>query len=74
MKYCPNCGKELSAGVTRCGNTECGFQLGSPNKTDDMTAPVPKSDKLRMMEMEYELAMRGLAKGRPLRLQQCSRV
>ncbi len=65
MKYCPNCGKELSESVTRCWNPECGLILPGPNKTEDMTIPRPKSDRLRELEMEYELATQGLIKGLP---------
>lgn len=65
MRYCPNCGRELTEGVTRCWNPECGLKLPTPNRVGDMTIPPPKSDKLRELEMEYELATRGLTKGLP---------
>lgn len=63
MRYCPNCGEKLSEGVTRCWNRECGLILHGPNKFDDMTMQRPKSEKLLELEMEYELAKRGLAEG-----------
>lgn len=65
MRYCPNCGRQLPEGVTRCWNPECGFELTAPNKVEDMSAWAPKSDKLRELEMEYELATKGLTKGLP---------
>lgn len=70
MRYCPNCGKELGPGVTRCWNSSCGFVLPGPNKIEDMTIPpqsIPqhKSDRLRELELEYALATRGLNKGYP---------
>src|SRR5260370_17741421 len=68
LKYCPECGNKLSEGVTRCWAAGCSFELPGSNKLRDQPMPTRKSDKLRELEMEYELATNGLTKGLPTTL------
>jgi|SRR6476620_3217977 len=65
MKYCPDCGKELGAGVVKCWNPDCGAEFVTPVDAESSDPPVKKSDELRQLEMEYRLATRGLAARAP---------
>lgn len=61
MKACPDCGKELSAGVIRCSNPDCGAEFVVPINVESSAPPIKKSNELRRLESEYQLATRGLA-------------
>jgi len=61
MKYCPDCGKELGAGVVKCWNPDCGSEFVVPVDAESSDPSVKKSDELRQLESEYRLATRGLA-------------
>ena len=65
MKYCPDCGKELGAGVVKCWNPDCGAEFVVPVDAESSDPPIKKSNKLRQLEMEYQLATRGLAARAP---------
>ena len=60
MKYCPDCGKELRAGVVKCWNPDCGAEFVVPVDAESSDPPIKKSDELRLLESEYQLATRGL--------------
>jgi len=71
MKFCPECGKELGRGVTRCWNKECNLVLTEPNDPDTPLKPLPLTTKLREnqyklehLHLEYDLARAGLGKGK----------
>ena len=61
MKDCPDCGKELGAGVAKCWNPDCGAEFMEPVNAETSDPPIKKSDELRQLEMEYQLATRGVA-------------
>ena len=61
MKHCPDCGKELGAGVVKCSNPDCGAEFVVPVDAESSNAPIKKSDELRQLESEYQLATGGLA-------------
>jgi len=61
MKTCPDCGKELGVGVTKCSNPDCGAEFVVPINAESSDPPIKKSDELRQLEWEYQLATRGLA-------------
>src|SRR5262245_20797607 len=65
MKYCPDCGKELGAGVAKCWNPDCGAEFVVPVNAESSDPPIKKSNELRQLEMEYQLAARGLASRAP---------
>src|SRR5215467_155401 len=65
MKSCPDCGKELGVGVIKCSNPDCGAEFVVPINVESSGAPVKKSIELRQLEMEYQLATRGLAARAP---------
>jgi len=65
MKYCPDCGKELGAGVVKCWDPDCGAEFVMPVDSESSGPPIKKSDKLRQLESEYRLATRGLAARAP---------
>ena len=65
MKYCPDCGKELGAGVTKCSNPDCGAEFVVPVNVEGSDPPIKKSTKLRELEAEYQLAVRELAARAP---------
>jgi hypothetical protein len=65
MKYCPDCGKELGAGVAKCWNPDCGAEFVVPVNAESADPPIKKSNELRQLEMEYQLATRGLAARAP---------
>ena len=65
MKYCPDCGKELGAGVVKCWNPNCGTEFVVPVDAESSDPPIKKSNKLRQLEMEYQLATRGFAARAP---------
>jgi hypothetical protein len=65
MKYCPDCGKELGAGVAKCSNPDCGAEFMEPVNAEAYDPPIKKSDELRQLEMEYQLATRGVAARAP---------
>src|SRR5215831_3453643 len=65
MKYCPDCGKELGAGVVKCWNPDCGAEFVVPVDAESSDPPIKKSDELRQLESEYQLATRGLAARAP---------
>jgi|SRR6516165_10223309 hypothetical protein len=65
MKCCPDCGKELGAGVVKCWNPDCGAEFVVPVDAESAEPPVKKSDELRQLESEYRLATRGLAARAP---------
>ena len=65
MKYCPDCGKELGAGVVKCWNPDCGAEFVVPVDAESSDLPIKKSDELRQLESEYQLATRGLAPRAP---------
>jgi len=65
MKYCPDCGKELAARVAKCWNPACGAEFVVPVNAESSDPPIKKSNKLRQLEMEYQLATRGLAARAP---------
>jgi hypothetical protein len=65
MKCCPDCGKELGAGVAKCSNPDCGAEFVLPINVESSGAPVKKSNELRQLEKEYQLATRGLASRAP---------
>ena len=65
MKYCPDCGKELGAGVVKCRNPDCGAEFVVPVEAESSDQPIKKSDELRQLESEYRLATRGLAARAP---------
>ena len=65
MKYCPDCGKELAAGVAKCWNPDCGAEFVVPVNAESSDPPIKKSNELRQLEMEYQLAARGLAARAP---------
>jgi hypothetical protein len=65
MKCCPDCGKELGAGVAKCSNPDCSAEFVLPINVESSGAPVKKSNELRQLEMEYQLATRGLAARAP---------
>ena len=60
LKCCPDCGKELGVGVAKCWNPDCGAEFVAPVNAESSDPPIKKSDKLRQLEMEYQLATRGL--------------
>ena len=47
MKYCPDCGKELGAGVVKCWNPDCGAEFVVPVDAESSDPPIKKSDELR---------------------------
>jgi len=61
MKYCPDCGKELGAGVVKCWNPDCRAEFVVPVDAESSDPPIKKSDELRQLESEYQLATHGLA-------------
>ena len=65
MKYCPDCGKELGAGVVKCWNPDCGAEFVVPVDAESSDPPLKKSDALRQLESEYQLATGGLAARAP---------
>jgi hypothetical protein len=65
MKYCPDCGKELGAGVVKCRNPDCGAEFVVPVDAESSDPPIKKSDELRHLESEYQLATGGLAARAP---------
>ena len=65
MKYCPDCGKELGAGVAKCSNPGCEAEFMEPVNAETSDPPIKKSDELRQLEMEYKLATRGMAARAP---------
>jgi len=65
MKSCPDCGKELDAGVSKCSNPDCGAEFIVPVNPDTSDPLIKKSNELRQLEMEYQLATRGLAAKAP---------
>ena len=65
MKYCPDCGRELGAGVVKCWNPDCGTEFVVPVDAESSDPPIKKSDELRQLESEYRLATRGLAARAP---------
>jgi hypothetical protein len=65
MKYCPDCGKELGAGVAKCWNPDCGAEFVVPVDAESSDPPIKKSDELRQLESEYQLMTRGLAARAP---------
>jgi hypothetical protein len=65
MKCCPDCGKELGAGVVKCWNPDCGTEFVVPVDAESPDPPIKKSNKLRQLEMEYQLTTRGLAARAP---------
>ena len=65
MKYCPDCGKELGAGVVKCLNPDCGAEFVAPVDVESSDPPIKKSDELRQLESEYQLATGGLAARAP---------
>ena len=65
MKYCPDCGKELGAGVVKCWNPDCRAEFVVPVDIESSDPPIKKSDELRQLESEYRLATRGLAPRAP---------
>ena len=65
MKYCPDCGRELGAGVIKCWNPDCGAEFVVPVDPESSEPPIKKSDELRQLESEYGLATRGLAARAP---------
>ena len=65
MKYCPDCGKELGAGVVKCWNPDCGAEFVVPVDAESSDPPIKKSDKLRQLELEYQSTTRGLATRAP---------
>ena len=65
MKYCPDCGKELGAGVVKCWNPDCGAEFVVPVNAESSDPPIKKSDELRRLESEHQLATRGLAAQAP---------
>ena len=65
MKHCPDCGKELGAGVAKCSNPDCGAEFMQPVNAETSDSPIKKSDELRQLEMEYKLATRGVAARAP---------
>src|SRR5262249_22979455 len=65
MKYCPDCGKELGAGVVKCWNPDCGAEFVVPVDAESSDPPIKKSDELRQLESEYRLATGGLAMRAP---------
>jgi len=65
MKYCPDCGKELGAGVVKCWNPDCGGEFVARVDAESSDPAIKKSDKLRQLESEYQLATGGLAARAP---------
>ena len=65
MKCCPDCGKELGIGITKCSNPDCGAEFVVPVNVESSGALIKKSNELRQLEMEYQLATRGLAARAP---------
>ena len=65
MKHCPDCGKELGAGDVKCWNPDCGAEFVVPVDAQSSDPPVKKSDELRQLESEYQLATRGFAARAP---------
>ena len=65
MKHCPDCGKELGVGVAKCSNPDCGAEFIEPVNAETSDPPIKKSDELRQLEMEYQLATRGVAARAP---------
>jgi hypothetical protein len=65
MKYCPDCGKELRVGVAKCWNPDCGAEFVVPVNAESSDPPIKKSNRLRQLEMEYQLATRGFAARAP---------
>jgi len=65
MKCCPDCGKELGAGVAKCSNPDCGAEFVVPVDVESSDPPIKKSNELRQLESEYRLATRGLAARAP---------
>ena len=65
MKYCPDCGKELGAGVAKCSNPDCRAEFMEPVNAETSDPAIKKSDELRQLEMEYKLATRGVAARAP---------
>ena len=60
MKICPDCGKELGIGVTKCSNPDCGVEFVVPINAESSNPPIKKSNELRQLEIKYQLATRGL--------------
>jgi hypothetical protein len=50
LKYCPDCGKELGAGVVKCWNPDFGAEFMVPVDIESSDAPIKKSDELRQLE------------------------
>src|SRR5882757_8628801 len=46
MKHCPDCGKELGAGVAKCSNPHCGAEFMEPVNAETSDPPIKKSDEL----------------------------
>jgi hypothetical protein len=65
MKYYPDCGKELGAGVVKCWNPDCGSEFVVPVDAESSDPPIKKSGELRQLESEYQLAPRGLGARAP---------
>ena len=65
MKCCPDCGKELGAEAVKCWNPDCGAEFVVPVNVQSSDPPIKKSDELRQLESEYQLATRGLAARAP---------
>ena len=61
----PDCGKELCAGAAKCPNPDCGAEFVTPVDAEGSDPPIKKSNELRQLEMEYQLATRGLAARAP---------
>jgi hypothetical protein len=65
MKCCPDCGKELGAGVAKCSNPDCSAEFVVPVSPESSGPPIKKSNELRQLEIRYQLATRGLAARAP---------
>lgn len=65
MKYCPDCGKELGEGAVKCWNPDGGVEFVVPVDAESSDRPIKKSDELRQLESEYQLATGGLAARAP---------
>src|SRR5262245_42208764 len=65
MKCCPDCGKELGAGVAKCSNPDCSAEFVVPISPESSDPPIKKSNELRQLEMEYKSATRGFAARAP---------
>lgn len=63
MKHCPDCGKELGAGLAKCSNPDCGAEFIRPVDAETSDPLIKKSDALR--QLEYQLVNRGVAARAP---------